>query len=67
MKVLIKISVSCHYHSLILVFHVLTLNKYGKYIFQGEIIIFLAPLARSFPNAAKGQVFLTFSSQTTHR
>jgi hypothetical protein len=45
MKVLIKISVSCHYHSLILVFHFLTLNKYGKYIYfcQGEIIIFFLP------------------------
>lgn len=61
MKVLIKISLSCHYHSLILVFHFLTLNKYGKYIFQGEIIIFslsfLALLYASFIQCSQRSSF----------
>lgn len=75
MKVLIKISVKCHYHSLILVFHFLTLNKYGKYIFQGRNNYFLLPFHSIFVHSfvvctlqqkpPRGEIiFLTFSSQT---
>jgi hypothetical protein len=68
MKVLIKISVSCHYHSLILVFHVLTLNKYGEIFFKPERNnYFFFSVHSHFIVQPKDKFFWHFSSQTTHR